>query len=137
MLREFRTFLLRGNLVDLAVAVVLGVAFQAVITSLVGDLITPLIAAILGRPSFPALAFTINHATFHYGHFLNALLSFVVIAAVVFFLVVSPVNAVVSRARRRPPDDPTTQRCPECLSTIPLGARRCACCTAELARAPG
>ncbi|HUY61211.1 MAG TPA: large conductance mechanosensitive channel protein MscL [Candidatus Dormibacteraeota bacterium] len=137
MLKEFRTFLLRGNLVDLAVAVVVGVAFQAVITALVGDLITPVIAAVIGRPSFASLGFTINHATFRYGLFANAMLSFVVVAAVVFFVVVSPVNALMSRARRRPPDDPTTQRCPECLSTIPMGARRCAFCTAVLAAAPG
>ncbi len=136
MLREFRTFLLRGNLVDLAVAVVVGVAFQAVVTALVADLVTPIIAAVIGRPSFSSLVFTIHHATFRYGLFVNALLSFAVVAAVVFFLVVSPVNALMSRARRRPPDDPTTQRCPECLGTIPVGARRRAFCTAVLVVAP-
>jgi large conductance mechanosensitive channel len=133
LLREFKTFLLRGNLVDLAVAFVLGVAFAAVVTAFVGDLITPLIAAIFGSHDFSALTFTINGSVFRYGHFLNAVLTFVAVAAVLFFLVVRPVNALVARARRQAPPDPTTKQCPECLSVIPVEARRCAFCTTAIA----
>ena len=132
MLKDFKQFILRGNMLDLAVAVVIGVAFTAVITALVRDLITPLIAAIGGSQDFSSLTFTIHHSTFRYGDFLNYLISFVVVAAAVFFLVVLPVNALVERARREPPPDPTTKRCPECLSEIPLEARRCAFCTSQL-----
>ena len=132
MLKDFKQFVLRGNMLDLAVAVVLGVAFTAVITALVKDLITPLISAIGGNPDFSSLTFTIHHSTFRYGDFLNYLLSFVIIAAAVFFLVVMPVNALVERSRREAPADPTTKHCPECLSEIPLDARRCAYCTAQL-----
>ncbi|GAB4329372.1 MAG: large conductance mechanosensitive channel protein MscL [Dehalococcoidia bacterium] len=132
VLREFRTFLLRGNVVDLAVAVVVGVAFGAVVTSFVEDLITPLIAAIAGEPDFATLTFTINESTFRYGNFINQVLAFVLIAAAVFFAVVKPVNALVARARREPPTDPATRKCPECLSEVPIGARRCAFCTATL-----
>ena len=131
--QEFKAFLLRGNVVDLAVAVVIGVAFGALVTSLVEDLITPLIAAIIGEPDFSGLTFTINGSEFFYGNFINALLSFVTIAAVIFFLVVTPMNALVARARREPPADPTTKKCPECLSEIPIGARRCAFCSSEVA----
>jgi large conductance mechanosensitive channel len=133
MLKDFKKFILRGNMLDLAVAIVVGVAFTAVITALVRDLITPLIAAIAGKPDFSSLIFTIHHSTFRYGDFLNYLLSFVIVAAAVFFLVVLPVNTLVERARQKPPEDPTTKRCPECLSEIPLEARRCAFCTSELA----
>src|ERR1700688_3911194 len=119
-------------MLDLAVAVVVGVAFTAVITALVRDLITPLISAIGGNPDFSSLTFTIHHSTFRYGDFLNYLISFVVVAAVVFFLVVKPVNALVERSRRNSPADPTTKHCPECLSEIPLDARRCAYCTSQL-----
>lgn len=132
MIREFRAFLLRGNVIDLAVAVVIGVAFGAVVTSLVEDLITPLIAAIAGEPDFSTLTFTINDSTFRYGNFINRALTFVLIAAAVFFAVVKPVNALVARSRREPPADPTTRKCPECLSEVPIGARRCAFCTATL-----
>jgi large conductance mechanosensitive channel len=132
MLKDFKEFLLRGNVVDLAIAVVLGVAFSAVVSALVADLITPLIAAILGKPDFSSLTFTINHSTFHYGDFINQLLSFVLIAAAVFFFVVKPVNALIERMRKQRPVDPTTKKCPECLSEIALAARRCAYCTAEL-----
>ncbi|MEA2469794.1 MAG: large conductance mechanosensitive channel [Thermoleophilaceae bacterium] len=134
MLKDFRQFILRGNLVDLAVAVVIGAAFGAVVSALVADLITPLIAAIGGKPDFAGLAFTIHGSTFRYGHFLNALLSFLIIAAVVFFLVIKPVNALLARARTEPPvDPPSTRKCPECISEIPTEARRCAFCTAEVA----
>src|SRR3970040_951292 len=105
ILNDFKAFLLRGNVVDLAVGVVIGVAFGAVVTAMVEDIITPLIAAVGGQPDFSALDFTINDSTFRYGDFINKLISFVVIAAVVFFLVVLPVNALVARARREPPAD--------------------------------
>lgn len=128
-MKDFREFLLRGNLVDMAVGVVIGLAFGAVIAALVADLITPLIAAIGGQPNFAALTFRINGSRFLYGAFLNALLSFVVIAAVVFFLVVRPVNALMRRYRTEPDVAATTTACPHCLSQIPVGASRCAFCT--------
>jgi large conductance mechanosensitive channel len=131
-MREFKEFLLRGNLVELAVAVVIGVAFAALVDSLVKDLVTPLIAAIGGKQDFSALTFTINGSVFRYGAFLNALLSFLIIAAVVYFLVVKPVNALMARRKTEPPVDESVRECPECLSSIPAGARRCAFCTAEL-----
>jgi large conductance mechanosensitive channel len=131
-LKEFRQFILRGNLVDLAIAVVVGAAFGAVVTALVSDLITPLIAAVGGQPDFSRLAFTINGSRFTYGHFLNALLSFLIVSAVVFFLVVKPVNALMSRLRTEPDVESETRACPECLSQIPTAARRCAFCTAEV-----
>lgn len=135
MLKDFRAFILRGNLVDLAVAVVVGAAFGAVVTALVSDLITPLISAIGGKPNFSRLAFTVNGSRFLYGHFINALLSFLVIAAVVFFFVVKPVNALLERFRTEPDVEMETHACPECLSDIPVKARRCAFCTAEVAPA--
>lgn len=131
-MRGFRTFLLRGNVVDLAIAVVIGAAFGAVITAFVKDLVTPLIAAAGGKPNFAQLSFTINHSRFLYGDFLNALIAFVIVGAVVYFLIVAPMNALIARSRKAPPADPTTMRCPECLSEIPIGARRCAFCTATL-----
>ena len=132
MLSEFRQFILRGNLVDLAVAVVIGTAFGAVVTALVSDLITPLIAAVGGEPDFSGLSFTINESEFRYGHFLNALLSFLLVAAVVFFLVLKPVNALMERRRTEPAPAEETRSCPECLSQIPAAARRCAFCTSEV-----
>jgi large conductance mechanosensitive channel len=131
-MKDFREFLLRGNLVDMAIGIVIGIAFAAVITALVGDLVTPLIAAIGGKPNFSSLSFTINKSHFLYGAFINALLAFVVIAAVLFFLVVKPVNALMARRRTEPPVDETVRSCPECLSEIPVAARRCAFCTSEL-----
>lgn len=130
---DFKAFLLRGNLIDTAVGIVIGLAFAAVITAFVGDLITPLIAAIGGNADFSALSFTINKSHFLYGAFLNALISFVVIAAVLFFLVIKPVNALIARRKAAPPEDATTRQCPECLSEIPIAARRCAFCTSEVA----
>ena len=130
---DFKAFLLRGNLVDTAVGIVIGLAFAAVITAFVGDLITPLIAAIAGKPDFSALSFTINKSHFLYGAFLNAVISFVVIAAVLFYLVIKPVNALMARRKTGPPDAATTRECPECLSEIPVAARRCAFCTAVVA----
>lgn len=129
ILNDFKRFILRGNAVDLAVAVVVGAAFGAVVTAMVEDLITPFIAAIGGETDFSALDFSINSSTFRYGDFINKVLSFVVIAMVVFFFVVTPVNTVIALARSESPVDPTTQKCPECLSEIPIDARRCAFCT--------
>ena len=135
MIGEFREFILRGNLVDLAVAVVIGTAFTVLVTALVEDLITPLIAAIGGEPDFSNLTFTINGSEFRYGEFLNALFAFLLIALVVFFLVIKPVNALMNRFSTEPPVDEETRSCPECLSEIPVDARRCAFCTTEVATA--
>jgi large conductance mechanosensitive channel len=135
MLRGFKQFALRGNVVDLAVAVVIGVAFGAVVTAFVKDLITPLIAAIFGKPDFSALSLTINKSTFLYGEFINAVVAFVLIAAAVYFVVVAPMNALAARRARG--QDPITRECPECLSEIPVGARRCRHCTSELSAASG
>ena len=132
MLKEFRQFITRGNLVDLAVAVVLGVAFTAVVASMVKDLITPLIAAIFGEPDFSGLSFTLNGSEFRYGAFINALLSFVIVAAVIFFFVIKPVNALLERLRTEPSEEPSLRKCPECLSEIPAEAKRCAFCTATV-----
>jgi large conductance mechanosensitive channel len=132
MLKEFREFILRGSLVDLAVAVVIGTAFGAVVTALVKDLITPLIGAIGGQPDFSGLSFTINGSKFRYGHFLNVLVAFLIIAAVVFFLVIKPVNALMARFLPSPPVDVKTRTCPRCLSDIPVAATRCAFCTSEV-----
>jgi large conductance mechanosensitive channel len=128
-MKGFRQFLLRGNVVDLAVAVVVGAAFNTVIQAFVKDLLTPLIAAFGGQPDFSALAFEINKSKFMLGDFINTIISFLIIAAVVYYLVVLPVNALISMAREAPPSDPTTKRCPECASEIPIQARRCAFCT--------
>src|SRR3954468_9733857 len=131
-MKDFREFLLRGNLVDMAVGVVIGLAFAAVITALVTDLITPLIAAIGGNPDFAGLKFRINGSQFLYGAFINALIAFVVIAAVIFFLVIKPVNAWMRRRATEPAVDSPTTTCPHCLSSIPVGASRCAFCTQEV-----
>jgi len=133
--KDFKQFLERGNVVDLAVGIVIGVAFGAVVTALVADLITPIIAAIIGKPDFASLAFTIHKSTFKYGAFINALIAFVSIAAAVFFFVVKPVNALMARRKAEVPADPTTRECPECLSSIPIAAGRCAFCTEKVAPA--
>ncbi|MGA2135588.1 MAG: large conductance mechanosensitive channel protein MscL [Bryobacteraceae bacterium] len=133
MLKGFKQFLMRGNVIDLAVAVVIGGAFGAVVAALVKDLITPIIAAIVGKPDFSALKFPINKSEFLLGDFINALVAFLLVATAVYFFVVVPVNAVMSRMRRgEAPPDPTTKQCPECLSTIPIQARRCAFCTSPV-----
>jgi large conductance mechanosensitive channel len=133
MLKGFKQFLLRGNVIDLAVAVVIGGAFGAVVAALVKDLLTPLIAAVFGKPNFSGINFTVNGSVFPVGDFVNAVISFVLIAAAIYFFVVVPVNAVMARARRgQAPPDPTTKKCPECLSTIPIQARRCAFCTSPV-----
>jgi large conductance mechanosensitive channel len=130
MLKGFKQFLMRGNVVDLAVAVVMGAAFGAVVTALVKDLITPLIAALVGKPDFSAIGFSVNNSKFLIGDFVNALVSFLLVAVAVYFFVVVPVNAFVARMRRgEAPPDPTTKKCPECLSAIPVAAKRCAFCT--------
>jgi large conductance mechanosensitive channel len=128
----FKAFLLRGNVVDLAVGIVIGGAFGAVVSELVKDLITPLIAAIGGQPSFDGLYFTVNSSRFLYGRFLDALLSFLIIAGVVYYLVVLPYTRFRARFERPAPAEPKTRECPECLSKIPAAARRCAFCTAVL-----
>jgi large conductance mechanosensitive channel len=132
MMKGFKQFLLRGNVVDLAVGVVIGVAFGAAVAAFVKDLLTPLIAVLVGKPDFSALTFTVNGSVFAYGDFINAVLSFILVAAVVYYFVVLPMNALIARARREPPPDPTTRKCPECLSEIPIGARRCAFCTSAV-----
>lgn len=133
MLQEFKQFLLRGNVVDLAVAVVIGAAFTNIVNALVKDLITPLIAAIGGNPDFSGLSFAINKSQFMYGDFLNALISFLIIAAVVFFLVVKPLNKLMELSRRgEATPDPTTRNCPECLAEIPKAAKRCSHCTSKV-----
>ena len=132
MLKGFKQFILRGNVVDLAVGVVMGAAFGAVVTSVVKDLLTPLIAAIVGKPDFSSIAVEVNGSKLMLGNFLNALISFLLIATAVYFFIVVPVNAIISRARKEPPPDPTTKKCPECLSEIPIDARRCAHCTSQL-----
>jgi large conductance mechanosensitive channel len=133
MLREFKQFIMRGNVVDLAIAVVIGTAFAAVVAAFVADIITPLIAAIFGKPDFSNLSFTLNKSTFLYGDFINALITFLSVAAAIFFFVVKPLNVLEARrARGEPTESPTTRPCPECLSEIPIAANRCAFCTSEV-----
>jgi large conductance mechanosensitive channel len=132
-MKGFKQFLLRGNVVDLAVGVVIGAAFGTVVAALVKDLLTPLIAAIAAKPDFSAFSFTVNGSKFLYGDFLNTVLSFVIVSAAVYFFVVLPVNALIARAHHEPPADPTTKKCPECLSEIPIGARKCSQCCSPLA----
>ena len=134
MLKGFRQFVMRGNVIDLAVAVVIGGAFGTVVTSFVANIITPLIAAIFGKPDFSALNLTMNGAVISYGTFLNALIAFLLIAAAVYFFMVAPMNAWKARAARNAvPADPTSKKCPECLSEIPIAAKRCAFCTTVVA----
>src|SRR3984885_3003076 len=136
MLSGFKQFTLRGNVLDLAVAVVMGAAFGGVVTALVKDLVTPLIAAIVGKPDFSAILFTINDSKFLIGDFINAVVSFLLIGVAVYFFVVLPVNQLMARMRRgEAAPDPTTKKCPECLSEVPIAARRCAFCTSSLTEA--
>ena len=138
MLKGWKEFVFRGNVIDLAVAVVIGAAFGSVVTALVKDLLTPLIAALVGKPDFSGLTFTINNSKFLYGEFINAVVSFLLVGSAVYFFVIVPVKAISERNRRaEAPVAPTTQKCPECLSEIPIGARRCAHCTAVLAAGAG
>jgi large conductance mechanosensitive channel len=134
MLSGFKQFILRGNVVDLAVGVVIGAAFASVVTAFTKDLLTPLIGSIVKAPDFAALKFTLNGSEFKYGDFLNSLVSFLLVAAAVYFFVVTPINALIARSRRsQAPADPTTKKCPECLSEIPIDARRCAHCAQPVA----
>jgi large conductance mechanosensitive channel len=133
-MKGFREFILRGNVLDLAVAVVMGAAFGAVVTALVKDLLTPLIAAIVGAPDFSNISLTVNGSKLLIGDFLNAIIAFLMLATVVYFFVVLPVNHLMARLRRgEVPPDPTTKKCPECMSEIAIGARRCAFCTSSVA----
>ena len=133
MLKGFKEFVLRGNVLDLAIAVVIGGAFGTVVTALVKDLITPLIGAIVGKPDFSAWIVTVNGSQFLVGDFLNAVIAFLLVAAAIYLFVVAPMNALVARRRRgEAPADPTTKKCPECLSEVPIAARRCAFCTSTL-----
>jgi large conductance mechanosensitive channel len=129
MLKEFKQFLLRGNVVDLAVGVVIGAAFGTIVTALVSDLLTPLIAAIAKVPDFSGLFFVINGSKFMYGHFINALISFILVASSVFFFVIKPMNFLIAKSRKGAPADPTTKKCQECLSEVPMDAKRCSHCT--------
>jgi large conductance mechanosensitive channel len=131
VLKGFREFVLRGNVVDLAVAVVIGTAFTAVVTATTKDLITPIIAAFGGQPDFSGLTFTINGSRFLYGEFIDAVITFLILAAIVYFLVVVPINKLQER-RVKPAEDVSTRECPECLSTIPRAAKRCSFCTSLL-----
>ncbi len=133
MLKGFKQFVLRGNVIDLAVAVVIGAAFGAVVSAFVTNILTPLIAAIMGKPDFSAFNATLNGGVISYGLFLNALISFILIAAAVYFFMVMPMNAWKAyQARNATPADPSSKKCPECLSEIPLAARRCAFCTSPV-----
>jgi large conductance mechanosensitive channel len=133
VIQDFKKFLLRGNVVDLAVAVVVGTAFAALVKALVADILTPIIAMIFGKPNFENLSFTINGSHFLYGDLLNNLITFLSVATAVFFFVVVPVNTLMAR---RAKEDPDTKECPECTSAIPVRARRCPLCTSELVLAP-
>lgn len=128
----FKQFLLRGNVVDMAVGIVIGAAFATVVSSFTKDLLTPFIAAIFQRPDFSNFFFTINKSKFLYGDFVNAIIAFLIVAWVVYYFVVVPMNKLVARSHREPPADPTTKKCPECLSEVPIGAKRCAFCTSAL-----
>jgi len=130
MLSGFKQFILRGNVVDLAVGVVIGAAFGSVVTAFTKDLLTPLLAALVGKPDFSAINFTLNGTPFPVGDFINAVVSFILVAGAVYFFVVTPINALIARVRKAPaPADPTTKKCPECLSEIAIDARRCGFCT--------
>jgi large conductance mechanosensitive channel len=129
LLRDFKRFLFRGNVMDLAVAVVVGTAFTAVVKALVADILTPLIAAVFGAHNFAALKFTVHHSTFAYGDFINNMITFLTVAAAMFFLVVTPINYLMAR---RAQEDPDTKQCPECDSAIPVKAKRCPECTSQL-----
>lgn len=133
MLNDFKQFILRGNVVDLSVGVVVGAAFGSVVNALVKDILTPLIAAIFKAPDFSGLFFTINGSKFMYGDFINALISFFIVASAVYFFVVLPINTIMNHTKKGTPSEPTDKKCPECLSAIPKAATRCAYCTVEIA----
>ncbi len=133
MLTGFKTFLLRGNVVDLAVGVVVGAAFTNIVNSLVADLLTPLIGAIARVPDFSNLSFAINGSKFMYGDFINKFISFLLVATAVYFFVVVPMNTLIARTKKEAPTDPTTKRCPECMSEVNVEAKKCAFCTSDIA----
>jgi large conductance mechanosensitive channel len=137
MLKGFRDFVLRGNVIDLAVAVILGGAFSAIVASLVGDILNPLLAAIVGKPDFSYLVLELHGGKIKYGNFFNAAIAFLMVASAIYFGVVMPVNKITARAKAlRGPEAapiPATKSCPECLSEIPIAARRCAHCTQPVA----
>ena len=129
MLSGFKQFVLRGNVVDMAVGVVIGVAFATVVSAFTKDLLTPLIAALVGKPDFSAISFTVNGTVFALGDLINALISFLLVGVAVYFFVITPINALVLRMRKAPmPADPSTKKCSQCLGEIPINARRCAHC---------
>ena len=132
MLKGFKDFILRGNVVDLAVGVMIGAAFNSLVTALVKDLLTPLVAAIFKQPDFSTMTFTVNGSQFFYGDFLNAIVAFLLVAAAIYFFVVVPINKLSSRLKKGPPAEAITKVCPECLSSIPAKASRCAYCTASI-----
>jgi large conductance mechanosensitive channel len=127
-LQDLKTFLLRGNVIDLAIAVVIAGVFGAVVTSFVNDILMQIIAAIVGQPDFSTLSFDINGSPVFYGRFLNTIITFVIVGSAVFYFVVVPMNAMMARSKKEPPPDPSVKKCPECLSDIPAEARRCAFC---------
>lgn len=129
MIKGFKQFILRGSVVDLAVGVVIGASFSAVVASLVKDILTPFISAVFKSPDFSGLMFTINESQFLYGNFLNSLIAFLIVSATVYFFVVTPINTLISKTRKEKPIDETTKKCNECLSVIPIEAKRCAFCT--------
>ncbi|HPN54884.1 MAG TPA: large conductance mechanosensitive channel protein MscL [Candidatus Moranbacteria bacterium] len=128
MLQEFKKFLLRGNVVDLAVGVVIGASFGTVVTALVSDILTPFISAVAKVPDFSNLVLELNGSKLMYGHFLNAIISFVLVAATIFFFIIKPMNLLISKTKKDPLPDPTTKKCPECLGEIPVKAKRCMHC---------
>lgn len=132
-MQGFKQFILRGNVVDLAVGVVIGASFGTVVTALVSNILTPLIGALVKAPDFSGLFFTLNGSKFMYGNFINALISFVIVAAAVYFFVVLPINTLIAKTKKEKPVDPTTKKCPECISEIPKEARKCAHCTSSVA----
>jgi large conductance mechanosensitive channel len=129
MLSGFKQFILRGNVVDMAVGVVMGAAFGAVVTALTKDLLTPLIAAIVGKPDFSAISFKVGETIFPIGDFINAVVAFLLVAGAVYFFVITPLNAMMARFNPKEAAAPTTKPCPQCLSEIPLAAKRCGHCT--------
>ena len=132
MIKGFKEFILRGNVIDLAVGVVMGASFGTIVTALVKDILTPFIGAIAKVPDFSSLAFTLNGSKFAYGDFLNALIAFILVALAIYLFVIMPMNTLIQKMKRQAPADPTNKKCPECLSEIPIDATRCAHCTTKL-----